>query len=181
LTEHGSKDATTDQATIHDWLTQWPYTMIGMPTGMITGMFVVDPDAKGDGIQHFADLCEQHGGVPVTMISMTPSRVQHLFFRYPQDRHIRNSAGRLGRGTTSGQRAGTSSLPLRDATTEPLTAGILQVRMLVSLKSPGGHWIGCSPGIRLLSSERGRHRTSANLASNQHLVPNAASLVKSRL
>jgi putative DNA primase/helicase len=98
FTEHGFKDATTDQATIHDWWIRWPDAMIGMPTGMVTEMFVVDLDIKGDGLQLFADLCEQHGGVPVTWTAITPSGGRHLFFRYPQDRHIRNSAGKLGAG-----------------------------------------------------------------------------------
>jgi putative DNA primase/helicase len=98
LSKHGFYNATTDQAIIHDWWTRWPDAMIGMPTGMVTEMFVVDLDTKGDGIQHFAALCEQHGGVPITRTATTSSGGRHLYFRYPQDRDIRNSAGKLGRG-----------------------------------------------------------------------------------
>ena len=98
LTRHGFKDATTDRAIIESWWSEYPDAMIGMPTGRITGVFVVDLDTKHDGPKHFAALCEQHGGAPVTRTATTPTLGSHLHYRYPEDRHIRNSAGKLGRG-----------------------------------------------------------------------------------
>jgi hypothetical protein len=98
LTMHGFKDATIDQDIVVGWWTQWPHAMIGMPTGTSTETFVVDLDTKGNGIEHFAALCEQHGGIPTTKTSTTPSGGRHLFFHYPLNRHVRNSASKLGGG-----------------------------------------------------------------------------------
>ena len=72
--------------------------MIGMPTGSGTGIFVVDLDTKSDGPKHFADLCKQHGGQPITRTATTPSGGQHLYFRWPQSRIVRNSTSKLGKG-----------------------------------------------------------------------------------
>jgi hypothetical protein len=97
LTPRGFKDATTDEATIRSWWHDQPNAMIGMPTGSRTGIFVVDLDTKSDGPKHFADLCEQHGGQPITRTATTPSGGQHLYFRWPQSRLVRNSASKLGK------------------------------------------------------------------------------------
>jgi len=42
LTPHGFKDASTTPATIQQWWERHPDALIGIPTGAITGVFVLD-------------------------------------------------------------------------------------------------------------------------------------------
>jgi Bifunctional DNA primase/polymerase, N-terminal len=42
LAPHGFKDATTDHQQIRQWWSKWPSAMIGMPTGMASGIVVID-------------------------------------------------------------------------------------------------------------------------------------------
>ena len=53
LTEHGFKDASTDPSQIYKWWDQHPYALIGMPTGEVTGIDVLDIDDP----QQFASDC----------------------------------------------------------------------------------------------------------------------------
>src|SRR5262245_20482295 len=60
LTEHGFKNATRDSKTITQWFTRWPGAMIGIRTGLESGIFVVDCDydinKKVDAITAFKEL-----------------------------------------------------------------------------------------------------------------------------
>jgi len=44
LTDHGVKDATTDEATIRGWWARWPDANIGIATGH--GLVVIDVDRR---------------------------------------------------------------------------------------------------------------------------------------
>ena len=46
LTKHGFKDATRDEAQIRSWWTKWPDANIGLPTGEVNEIIVVDPDGE---------------------------------------------------------------------------------------------------------------------------------------
>jgi len=46
LTPHGFKDATTDPSRIREYWGRWPDANIGIPTGPVSGLFVVDCDAS---------------------------------------------------------------------------------------------------------------------------------------
>lgn len=76
LTEHGFKDASTDTAQIRSWWREHPKAMIGVPTGAASGIFVIDLDVdekKGvDGRQTYKELCQAHGGFPITSFQVTP-------------------------------------------------------------------------------------------------------------
>jgi hypothetical protein len=45
-TEHGFKDASCGNALIAEWWTSWPGALIGVPTGSVAGLDVLDLDAK---------------------------------------------------------------------------------------------------------------------------------------
>lgn len=47
LTEHGFHDATSDPGQIERWWSRWPLANIGMPTGTVSGLDVVDVDVHG--------------------------------------------------------------------------------------------------------------------------------------
>lgn len=47
LVEHGFKDASALWPKVRQWWTQWPNANIGIPTGAVSGLEVVDIDVKG--------------------------------------------------------------------------------------------------------------------------------------
>jgi hypothetical protein len=90
LTEHGFKDATTDEGTIRDWWSRWPDANIGYPTGE---RIVLDVDGA-EGEAALAALEKEHGPLPETLRART-GEGRHLYFD-PNGAVIRNSAGKLG-------------------------------------------------------------------------------------
>ena len=48
LTARGFHDATTDLAQIEHWWTRWPDANLGLPTGAVSGVVVVDVDVRED-------------------------------------------------------------------------------------------------------------------------------------
>src|SRR4051794_33968519 len=51
MTPHGFKDATTDKDRIQEWWSQFPSANIGIRTGEVSGVWVLDLDGAG-GIAH---------------------------------------------------------------------------------------------------------------------------------
>lgn len=89
--------ATTDPETIKAWWTRWPLAMIGMPTGVRSGVVVLDIDRKS-GVDGLANL-RAEGIDPYSLspiISLTPSGGLHFFMRY--NGPLKNSAGILADG-----------------------------------------------------------------------------------
>jgi hypothetical protein len=95
---HGCNDATTDTITIQTWWQENPKYNVGVATGAISGIFVVDIDANGDddGEVEWDRLVEQHGTLMPTVEVIT-ARGRHLYFRCPNT-PIRNSAGKIAPG-----------------------------------------------------------------------------------
>ena len=92
--KHGFKNATTNPATIRRyWLAQ-PEFNIGVATGQISGIWVLDSDGTV-GAETLRDLEARHGPIPPTLTSLT-SRGPHLWFR--ADIPIQSSAARVGLG-----------------------------------------------------------------------------------
>jgi hypothetical protein len=71
---------------------------VGVPTGKKSGLVVLDVDVDDDGPESLARL--EHAGAPVpkTARARTGGGGIHLYFRYPRERDIRNSAVLLGPG-----------------------------------------------------------------------------------
>jgi hypothetical protein len=78
LTKHGFKDAKTDANAIRRWWGRWPDALIGMPTGKVTGIAVLDLDKK-KGKDGLAAVPDWEGRTPV--IARTPSGGAHLYFK----------------------------------------------------------------------------------------------------
>ena len=94
-TPHGLKDATTDEETIRLWFRTYPAANLGLATGAVSGLWVLDVD--GDvGEKTLAKLQEEYEPLPRT-IQQATGRGRHLFFRYP-GRQIANRAGSIGPG-----------------------------------------------------------------------------------
>jgi hypothetical protein len=96
LTTHGCKDAVKGAQAIRDLWRRFPGANVAVACGAISGVFVLDVDRKHgiDGAATMRDLIFQHGPVPVTWRTITPTGGCHLWFRQP-DRRLRNRVGFL--------------------------------------------------------------------------------------
>lgn len=94
-TVHGVKDATTNFGVIERWWRQEPNFNIGVATGAMSGIMVVDVDDL-DAEAELKKLEAQHTALPATVESVT-ARGRHLFFKWP-NRDVRNSASKLAPG-----------------------------------------------------------------------------------
>jgi hypothetical protein len=81
----------------------WPKANIGIPTGPINDLFVLDIDTiagghKSDGFASLAALEQQHGPLPETTTAESPSGSRHFYFAWPPTGIIKLSEGKLGPG-----------------------------------------------------------------------------------
>jgi len=77
----GFKVATTDPAQIEAWWRKWRNANIGIATGTLSGLVVIDIDGD-DGIATLRSLVAQHELLPRTAIVKT-ARGWHLYFAMP--------------------------------------------------------------------------------------------------
>ena len=73
------KRATTDAAQIRRWWRQWPEANIGLATGAVSGVWVLDVDGE-QGEQSWVQLVRPWGGAPDTRMVAT-SKGYHLYWR----------------------------------------------------------------------------------------------------
>lgn len=90
-TEHGFKDASSDEEAIRQWWRRWPNALIGTPTGY--NFWVLDVDLP-NGPENLRRLEEQHGELSAVMAQRTQSGGTQLFFRC-NGQKVRNSVGRI--------------------------------------------------------------------------------------
>lgn len=100
---HGFKDASTDQAVVTAWWEAQPEANIGLATGPVSGVYVLDVDegVRSDGTaktgsESLEALEQAHGALPTTPLAVTPRGGRHLFFAYPEEGRWGNTQGRLG-------------------------------------------------------------------------------------
>jgi hypothetical protein len=80
ITQHGVKDATTEEAEIRDWWTRWPNANIGLALGKISGVCAIDIDLdKEKDINGYESLREL-GELPATVCQHTPRGGSHFLF-----------------------------------------------------------------------------------------------------
>ena len=112
-TTNGLSAATHDPDTIRRWWGQWPEANLGLRTGEISGVFVVDVDP--DGFDAFEDLCTHHGcpSDSLETWSVRTGRLgAHVYFRHPgAGVRIRTSAGALAPGVDVRGDGGYAILP----------------------------------------------------------------------
>ena len=96
MTVNGLKSATTDLDTISTWFKHWPKSNIGIATGAISGIGVVDIDPKHGGEDSLDELTTKYGKIPDTVEAITQSSGRHILFQYEEG--FRTTAGKLGRG-----------------------------------------------------------------------------------
>jgi putative DNA primase/helicase len=89
-TSHGFKDATTNPEAIKR-LWRIPDHNIGVPTGVVSGFWVLDIDPGGD--DEIRRLEAAHGELPPTRTAITPRGGRHLWFAYTGP--IPSTAGKI--------------------------------------------------------------------------------------
>jgi hypothetical protein len=94
VTERGFHDASQDSATAVEIWSRRPTWNVGVATGAVSGLVVIDVDPGGD--ETIQALKRSLGPLPPTLVALTP-RGAHAYFRHPGV-EVRCSAGRLGHG-----------------------------------------------------------------------------------
>lgn len=88
-TMNGLKDATIDVAKITQWWTNWPDANIGIPTGAVSGLMVVDID--GPAGEEAMRVLNANRATPQVLTG----KGRHVYFAHPGF-DVRNTAKRLG-------------------------------------------------------------------------------------
>ena len=90
---HGFKDATCDGKSVKQLFTKYPASLIGVPTGALSGLDVLDIDPRHGGDKWLAE----HGTkIPKTRVHGTRSGGWHYLFKHHDG--LKNSAGRVAAG-----------------------------------------------------------------------------------
>lgn len=97
LVPRGVSEATHDAQMIREWWAVYPDANIGVATGDVSGIVVIDIDVDKGGDQSMISLEHRHGGLPETWMAWTGSGGCHFYFRMP-GLDVRNSAGAIGPG-----------------------------------------------------------------------------------
>jgi putative DNA primase/helicase len=95
LTPNGAKDATTDRKTIKAWWNRWPNANIGIATGHLSNILVIDVDGEV-GKASLEQLQAEFGRLPKT-VTVRTGNGRHSYFRC-DGASVGNSVGKLGQG-----------------------------------------------------------------------------------
>jgi replicative DNA helicase len=96
-TQHGFKDATTDPATITKRWTDSPDSNVGIRTGEVSGLVIVDVDPGKGGDVEIVNLQAKYGELPPTFTVITGSGGKHLYYAHPGGgRVLKNQTDLLG-------------------------------------------------------------------------------------
>lgn len=98
LTPHGCKDAKKDARAIRAWWKRWPDASVGIATGSMSNLIVIDEDVDENtgknGFESVRDWERSHGALPDTIMAITGRGGNHLYYHYTGN-DIRNRAGIL--------------------------------------------------------------------------------------
>jgi len=98
-TKRGFKDARVDSDQVPRWR---PHAMAAHATGQEGGTVVLDLDVdlekRLNGAKWLAQMECQHGTLPPHPITLTPRGGEHHYFKYPQGRIVRSTAGVIAPG-----------------------------------------------------------------------------------
>lgn len=81
-----------DEAKTCDWFRTWPDAGIGIVTGTVSGLVVLDVDVKHGGDVALQQLEREHARLPTTVECRTGGGGRHLYFSHP-GRLVRNKVG----------------------------------------------------------------------------------------
>lgn len=110
----GFKVPTTDKCKINKWWSKWPYSNIGLATGEITGIIVMDIDPRNGGNESYDELISKHGALPETVEALSEGGGRHIWEN-------------LLKGVGQGQRNTLTGFLLRSYILEHVTNEIIQI------------------------------------------------------
>jgi hypothetical protein len=88
--EFQQRSATPEE--VQSWFRSRPDANVGIVTGTVSGLVVLDIDAAHDGFSSLARLELEHGALPRTVEAVTGSGGRHLYFAHPGGM-VHNRAG----------------------------------------------------------------------------------------
>ncbi len=68
---------------IRDWFHRWPDANVGIVTGIVSGLVVLDIDAPHGGEAALSELEQRHGRLQDTVEAITGGGGRHLYFGHP--------------------------------------------------------------------------------------------------
>lgn len=80
------------EAEIRQWFTTWPNANIGIITGSISDLIVLDLDPRHGGDDSLSELERRHGPLPKTVEAVTGGGGRHIYFLHPGG-VVRNKVG----------------------------------------------------------------------------------------
>jgi len=93
-TEYQLRAATAEE--LADWFKRWPKANVGIVTGVVSGVVVLDVDERHGGALSLAQLDLELGPMPTTVEAVTGGGGRHLYFRHPGGRVANRVALRSG-------------------------------------------------------------------------------------
>lgn len=72
-----------DEAEVRRWFRRWPGANVGIVTGVISSLAVLDVDARHGGAPSLAELERAHAPMPPTVAAATGGGGSHLYFAHP--------------------------------------------------------------------------------------------------
>lgn len=81
--------ATADD--VREWFARWPNAGVGVVTGAVSGLVVLDVDPRHGGDDSLAALEHAHGPLPETVEAVSGGGGRHLYFAHPHG-HVHNRA-----------------------------------------------------------------------------------------
>lgn len=77
------QEAPANEAEIRRWFDRWPRANLGLVTGAVSGVVVLDVDPAHGGDASLAALMEEHGTLPRTVEARTGGGGRHVYFAHP--------------------------------------------------------------------------------------------------
>lgn len=85
ITQNGFYDATDNVEQIREWFTLYPNAGIGLPTGKVNNIVVLDVDPRNGGDVSFDRLIDEYGELPHTVECLTGGGGNHIYFNYSNE------------------------------------------------------------------------------------------------
>lgn len=83
MTKHGFKDASCYLNKVKEWWGEYPQANIGVATGQVSGLLVVDIDPRNGGEQSFKEFQKLYGPMPHMPTVKTGGDGKHFFLKHP--------------------------------------------------------------------------------------------------
>jgi len=77
------QDRQPTAAEVAGWFGRWPEANVGIVTGIVSGLVVLDVDARHGGAQSLSALETEHGPLPWTIAVATGGGGRHCYFSHP--------------------------------------------------------------------------------------------------